>query len=108
LEPKPNYDTNRPVEMNAPTNGVQPAPGSEADDKVDPYKVDKTENGAYFEAPQLFNPKDRTARSTSIAPVRTAVYEQPVSYRKSSAAPRVTSTAEQARIDAIGWTSGAN
>jgi hypothetical protein len=95
--------------MNAPTNGVQPTPGSEAEEKkVDPYEVKKSESGAYFEAPQLFNPKDRTARSTSIAPVRTAVYEQPVSYRQTSSASRGPITAEQARIDAIGWTSGAN
>lgn len=108
-EPKPNYDVNRPAtEANPPANGAQPSPGSETEDKVDPYEVKKPESGAYFEAPQLFNPKDHTARSTSIAPVRTAVYHQPASYRAASTAPRGPITAEQARRDAIGWTSGTN
>jgi hypothetical protein len=106
-EPKPTYDANRPLDVNPPANGVQPEPGAETEQK-DPYDVNKTDNGAYFEAPKLFNPKDRTARSTSIAPVRTAVYEQPVSYRQTSTAPRGPITAAQARQDAIGWTSGTN
>jgi hypothetical protein len=106
-EPRPDYNTKRPTDINAPVNGVQPEPGAETE-QTDPYDVNKADNGAYFEAPKLFNPQDRTARSTSIAPVRTAVYHQPVSYRQTTTAPRGPITAEQARKDAFGWTSGTN
>jgi hypothetical protein len=53
----------------------------------------------------LFNPNDRTAKRGSIAPVRTAVYEQPVSYRSTSTASRGPVTDAQAKIDAQGWSS---
>ncbi len=102
---RPTYDTNRPADSAAPDNGVQPEPASEPSQE-DPYKVKKSDTSTYLEAPKLFNPKDRTARTGSIAPVRTAVYEQPVSYRHISTAPRGPISDEQARIDAIGWTSG--
>jgi hypothetical protein len=70
--------------------------------------VKNGDNATYLEAPKLFNPKDRTARrSGSIAPVHTAVYQQPVAYHTTAA--KVSSQGpvsnEQARIDAIGWTS---
>jgi hypothetical protein len=70
--------------------------------------VKSGDNSSYLEAPKLFNPKDRTARrGGSIAPVRTAVYQQPVAYHTTAA--KVSSPApvsnEQARLDAIGWTS---
>jgi hypothetical protein len=54
-----------------------------------------------FEAPKLHDPNDRTAQR-SIAPVKTALYREPVRYHNVSTR-RVT--AEQARQDAIGWTS---
>jgi hypothetical protein len=86
------------------TPPVQPEPGSESETE-DPYKVNKGDSSTYFEAPKLFNPKDRTAQR-SIAPVRTALYEQPASYRQTSIA-RGPITAEQAELDAAGWTTAA-
>jgi hypothetical protein len=85
----------------------------DAGNGYDPYKDNKAADpGAYFEAPELklFNPKDRTAKRTSVAPVRTAVYEQPVRYRQTTASapqPRKFVSDEQARIDSMGWTSAA-
>ncbi len=100
--PQPNT-SNLPVDSTPPAN-VQPAPGSDTEG-VDPYKVNKGDSATYFEAPKLFNPKDRTAKHTGIAPVRTAVYEQPVMYRKTSTTSRGPVTAAQAQQDAIGWSS---
>jgi len=82
-----------------PTENVQPTPHPE-------YDVKKTDNSSYLEAPKLFNPKDRTAQR-SIAPVRTALYEQPAKFQRASTA-RATITAEQAQKDAAGWTIGSN
>jgi hypothetical protein len=100
--------SNRPAETATPPNpDVQPAPGGDTEG-VDPYHPDKENKGdsaTYFEAPKLFNPKDRTAKHTGVATVRTAVYEQPVTYRKTSATTRGPVTAAQAQQDAIGWSS---
>jgi hypothetical protein len=67
----------------------------------DIYKVEQKDSGAYLEPLKLHDPNDRTAQR-HIAPVKTALYKQPVAYRNVST-KRVT--AEQARQDAIGWTS---
>ena len=90
-----------------PSPDVQPAPGSDTEgfDPYHPDKVNKSDSSTYFEAPKLFNPKDRTAKHTGIAPVRTAIYEQPVTYRKTSTTTRGPITAAQAQQDAIGWSS---
>jgi hypothetical protein len=64
----------------------------------------KSESSTYFEPPKLFNPNDRTAKR-SIAPVRTAVYEQRVSYRNTSTALRGPVSDAQAKLDAQGWSS---
>jgi hypothetical protein len=98
--------TNRPTEATPPATAPTTPPPAD-----DPYKVNKSASNPYLEAPKLFNPQDRTARNTSIAPVHTAVYRQPVSYRatatSSTPTPGAPATDEQARIDAIGWTSSA-
>ncbi len=108
-EPRPTIDQNqqsppqntyRKIPTDSAQPQIQPQPGTN-----DPYDVKKNDNATYFEAPKLF-PKDRTAQR-SIAPVRTALYEQPVSYHQISTA-RGTITAQQAQQDAIGWTSGSN
>jgi hypothetical protein len=80
-----------------------PGPGEETNGSG---TTTEAENATYFEAPKLFNPKDRTA-SRSIAPVRTALYEQPATMRPASAG-RVVITKEQAERDAEGWTSLSN
>jgi hypothetical protein len=71
------------------------------------YNGDKNGNSTFLEAPKLFNPRDRSAQRTSIAPVRTALYQQPVSTREISST-RTTVTAQQAQQDAVGWTSASN
>ena len=102
--------TNRPAEPTTtapPETPVSPEPAGDTNEN-DPYKVNKDDNSTYLEMPKLFNPKDRTARrSASIAPVHTAVYKQPVATRTAAAATvtRGPVSDEQARIDAIGWTS---
>jgi hypothetical protein len=62
------------------------------------------DSSTYFEAPQLFQ-KDRTAQRGSIAPVRTALYQQPVTYHQTSAVARGPVTAAQVQQDAAGWVS---
>jgi hypothetical protein len=94
-------------EQKPPVNGTpetQPSPGDDSteDPEVAPYL--KGENSTYFEPPKLHDPNDRTAQR-AIAPVKTALYKQLVAYRNVST-QRVT--AEQARQDAIGWTSASN
>jgi hypothetical protein len=90
-----------------PANGTetQPGPGTDTNGTPveDPYDVKNSSGDAStsFEAPKLHDPNDRTA-VRSIAPVKNALYTQPVGYRNVST-KRVT--AEQARQDAIGWTS---
>lgn len=95
---------------------AQPGPVNEStDDAVDPevapYKVESSsgDSSTFFEAPKLHDPNDRTA-SRVLAPVKTALYKQPVSYQGVTAQPRSQQriTAEQARRDAIGWTSASN
>jgi hypothetical protein len=66
----------------------------------------KKDNSTYLQPPALFSPNDRTAQRV-MAPVHSAVYEQPASYRPISTAP-IKITAEQARQDAEGWSSSAN
>lgn len=101
--------TQKPAAENPPASSTAPAgtaPATNgAPDKDSPYYVPKKEGSTYFEAPQLFSPKDRTAQRGVLVPVRTAVYEQPVSYQKTTAAKRTTVTAAQAAQDAIGWSS---
>lgn len=88
-----------------PTNGAESQPGPGEDTGATPekelYKVENTDSATMFQAPKLHDPNDRTALR-SIAPVKNALYKQPVSYRDVSMR-RVS--AEQARQDAIGWTS---
>jgi hypothetical protein len=84
---------------------VQPEPGTDTEQKTPYDSVKKSDNSTYLEAPKLFNPKDRTAMHTGAASVRTAVYEQPVSYHKTAAVARGPVTAAQAQQDAIGWSS---
>jgi hypothetical protein len=87
------------------TNGAESQPGPAEDSGATPptdlYKVESTDGSTMFQAPKLHDPNDRTAQR-SIAPVKNALYKQPASYRNVSTR-RVT--AEQARKDAIGWTS---
>jgi hypothetical protein len=90
---------NRPVE-NTATPPAQPAQPASSHPE---YDIKKNDNSTYFEAPKLFSPQDRTAQR-SIAPVHNALYKQPASYRQVSTAPTIV-TAEQARKNAIGWTS---
>jgi len=112
-EPKPTLDpnqqqqqqaqsttTNRPLE-NTATPPQQPAQPASSHPE---YDVKKNDNSTYLEAPKLFSPQDRTAQRGSIAPVHTALYKQPASYRQISTADTVV-TAEQAHKDAAGWTS---
>ena len=103
-----------PRETQRPVNGqqqqqqqqepVEPAPGTDDDGVEQGFEGEPGDNGAYWEAPQLFmNPNDRTAQR-QIGRVQTAVYKQPVSHRRASAV-RTKITAQQAAQDAIGWTS---
>jgi hypothetical protein len=88
-----------------PANGgqqeIQPEPGPDVNGE-DPYKVEG-DSSTYFQAPKLFDPSDRTAQR-SIAPVTTALYEKPVSYRQVSTQPI---SRQQAERDAAGWVSTA-
>jgi len=96
--------SNRPVDSPPQQLDVQPRPTSTQ--QPDPYEVKKTDGSTYFEAPKLFSPNDRTAwRGATTVPVRAAVYEQPATYRQSSAVTRGPVSAEQANRDAIGWSS---
>jgi hypothetical protein len=94
----------QPVESTPP---AQPGPGDDTPESTekeeyDPYKVEETDGATYFEAPKLHDPNDRTVQR-SIAPVKTALYKQPASYRSVSSTGRIT--AAQAQADATGWTS---
>jgi hypothetical protein len=103
-DPKPNMESGasglgQPTSVNHPIENPNQAPPKSGN--TTPVETKKPENSSYFEAPKLFYPKDRTAQR-SIAPVRTAIYEQPASYRQVSTV-RTKTTAEQAQQDAIGW-----
>jgi hypothetical protein len=87
---------------------IQPVPGNDngAEDELEKVlEGDNQGSSTYFEAPKLFNPKDRTAMRHRSS-VRTALYERPVTYRHASTAQPVS--AEQARRDAAGWVSASN
>jgi hypothetical protein len=107
-EPTPTERT-----LQRPANGadqaIQDAP-TEAEPNGSGYdsapEATNTDNATYLEPPKLFDPKDRTAQR-KIAPVRTALYEQPVGYQRISAR-HTRITAEQAKRDAAGWTSASH
>jgi hypothetical protein len=92
------FRANRPTEPTPAT--PPPTPGANS-----PYDV-KKDNSTYLQPPALFSPNDRTAQRV-MAPVHTALYQQPASYHSISTAP-ITITAEQAAKDAEGWSSSAN
>lgn len=103
--PTPEERSTLKVPDDASKQPAEPAPP--AGTSVPPAEASPASEGSnaqYFEAPELFNPKDRTAQR-SIAPVRTALYKQPVGYQQISAPSSERITAEQARRDAVGWTS---
>jgi len=105
LQAPQSTSANRPADATTP-NTVQPEPGTDSKN-TDPYSVKKNDSSTYFEAPKLFQ-KDRTAQRGSIAPVRTALYEQPVTYHQTSAAARGPVTAAKAQQDAVGWASASH
>ncbi len=97
--PDRQQDAKRP-ETNGQPQQVQPAPASDIDSDSDaPYK-ENGESSTYFQAPELFDPNDRTA-SRSV-PVTNAIYEKPIAYRTVSFRPI---TRQQAEQDAAGWVS---
>jgi hypothetical protein len=99
-EPTPEERTSQ-----RPANGSEP--GSQNGNEIDPVPANTdTDNATYLEPPKLFDPKDRTA-ARPVAPVRRALYEQPIGYQHVSAR-RITITADQAQRDAAGWTSASN
>jgi len=102
----PNTPTERQQEAQRPptddTQDIQPEPAAEPPATTpDPYETKKEDSSTFFQAPKLFDPNDRTAQR-SIAPVTTALYEKPVSYRSVSTR-RITR--DQAEADAAGWVS---
>jgi hypothetical protein len=94
--------TNGDTQATPETQETQPGPGEDSTE-FDPYKTDSSDGSTYLQPPQLFSPHDRAAQR-SIAPVTTAVYQKPVSYRNVSASSRPI-TAQEAERNAIGWTS---
>ena len=95
----------RPADENGPNITPEPA-GDINGSPADYPNGTEGNNATFFEAPKLFNPKDRTA-NRRIAPVRTALYEQPVGYAP-AAVVRTKITAQQAAQDATGWISASN
>jgi hypothetical protein len=96
-----NTTTNRPVETPVTPPPAQPAQPASSHPE---YDVKKNDTGA--SDLKLFNPQDRTAQR-AIAPVHTALYKQPASFRPvSTALPIVTD--EQVHKDAAGWGSVSN
>ncbi len=83
-------------------------------EKFDPRPEAEADSSTYYNAPRLFDPRDRTAARSyqksrkPTADVWTAVYRGPTKHRQAStrvrkqAAPR--SSRSQAEIDAEGWT----
>ena len=60
---------------------------------------------AYWEAPKLFDPQDRTAQNSVTVPIRRAVYKMPASSSWSQPAPR---SASAHQVGASGWVSASN
>jgi hypothetical protein len=87
-------------------DGLQPEPAGNNGGAAEGTQNGTSNNsGAYFEAPELFSPQDRAARSR-VAPVKMALYEQPIRHHRVSAQP-LQVTAQQAEQDAEGWRSAA-
>jgi hypothetical protein len=80
------------------TPDVTPDPYAVPDDESD---LQDSGSATYFEAPQLFNPSDRSAARPA-TPVWQAVYHKPVDERTVATQPV---TWQQAQQDAAGWTS---
>lgn len=108
IDPGQSVPESRLKQINGSDPPVTPAPpAGNTQPPAETAPASDGNNAQYFEAPELFNPKDRTAQR-GIAPVRTALYEQPVGYQQVSVPSTSRITAEQARRDAAGWTSATN
>jgi hypothetical protein len=84
--------------------GLEPTPAGNNGGATEGTQNGTTNSsGAYFEAPELFSPQDRAAQSR-VAPVKMALYEQPIRHHRVSAKP-LQITAQQAELDAAGWRS---
>jgi len=111
IDPGANVPTQREQGVQRPATddtlqNIQPEPADNDTNngpEADPYKVNG-DPSTFFQAPKLFDPNDRTAQR-SVAPVTTALYQKPVSYRNVSA-QRITP--QQAERDAAGWVSASN
>lgn len=109
IDPNANVPAERREEQKPATNGaeVQPSPGGDTTEPTQTpegefyKKLQSSEPSTMLEPLKLHDPNDRTAWR-SIAPVKNAVYRQPVAPRSVSL-QRVTR--EQVRQDAVGWTS---
>jgi hypothetical protein len=96
-----------PQQDPGPTGETPPATppaNGEGTDALDDVLNGGDTDSTYFEAPKLFNPKDRTATRVTV-PVWQAIYERPVAHRQASNGPI---TAAQAQRDAAGWTSASH
>ncbi len=108
IDPHTDVPTERVEKPATPsTQEVQSPPASDEStppetDEGQFYKQNSDDGSTFFEAPALHDPNDRTVYKNTMAPVKTAVYKQATSYRSVSAGKI---TAEQARQDAIGWSS---
>ena len=72
----------REAPRDRPGQALEPEPAGNNGSAAEGTHEGGTGNsGAYFEAPKLFSPNDRTAQR-SIAPVKMAVYEQPVRHQQ--------------------------
>lgn len=106
------YESNRQLEGSG-SREAESAPVNDDDDPLNEFDPGPTDTEAdsstyYYNAPQLLDPRDRTARSSSrsrkpTVEVWNAVYREPANHRRvsQSSSPR---TRTQAEIDADGWT----
>ncbi|MCC7473935.1 MAG: hypothetical protein IT425_00945 [Pirellulales bacterium] len=112
-EPSPSLNTTTPQPSSSsrvdPTPEPTNTPPAITPDKpdYDPYTSPKTESSTYLRAPEFISPQDRTALnsnrnpSKSIAPVRTAVYHEPVGIQMVSASSRGTAPIAPARPEPV-------
>ena len=93
-------DENPPVQrtLRPETSDETTDSSAKAADKVDNSNTSSS-SGNFFEAPKLFNPRDRVTQHSN-TPVQMAIYQKPVTAQGTS---DTTANRAQAERDAMGW-----
>lgn len=104
LRPEPAQDESARRDAAEPQSSTPQAPNTFRSEPSDSLQFDDDSSNAYFEAPELFNPQDRTTQRPT-APVWTAVYRDTTGARPAASASTRRTADRHEQQGASGWRS---